>query len=248
MILKIHRAHVEIEDKTQEIITLLDNGIGSDLVANDGEYSSHVTNFRNYKELKMRKRLAVKFLVKGDAKTSYYVNKMAQIRIGDGLLPYSPECCGSDAKVLKLPEEPTGIFQRHCDAGSIWVKNPPSDDIFPPSPVRDLKVYKGERGIEATFTSPGGDFDRGIATLYRFFYSYPAKNDTNPRTFEVKNDELLDGSLKSPLPAGEKVVLVLPKDYFDQNHTEVTLYVTVTDDEGNQSNQKSNIAWFYNEY
>ena len=221
----------------------MDNGRGSDLVANDGDYSSYLTNYRNYKALENNKRIAVKFLVKGDAETSY-VAQMDRIKIGDTLYPYSPECCGSDAGVLNLPKKPTGIFERHCDAGSILVKNPPHKDIFPPSPVRDLKVYNGEGVIEVYFTSTGDDFIEGKATSYGLFYT--AENDANPRTFEVKNDDLLGGSLESPLPAGEKVVLVLPMDYFDQNNTGYTLYVTVTDDEGNQS-KKSNLAWFYNE-
>ena len=87
--------------------------------------------------------------------------------------------------------------------------------------------------------------DEGTASLYKLFYSYTAKNETEPRTFEIKNDELLKGSLVSPLPASKKVRLFLPEDYFVQEYTIYTMYVFAIDDVGNVG-EKSNIAWICN--
>ena len=119
--------------------------------------------------------------------------------------------------------------------------NAPTKDTFPPSSVRDLKVFQNETNLVVTFTSPGDDFDEGHASRYLLFYEYISLTDNITVSVEVKNSDLISGSLTKPLEAEKKVTLVLPGNYFNQSRTQYSMHVQAMDEEQNYSG-KSNIA------
>ena len=93
-------------------------------------------------------------------------------------------CCGSSVfpsiQLHNFPQKAikTGIFKRKADGPAIHVKYSREavhqEDILPPSKIGDLKIIRLPNTSDkllASWTAPGGDFDIGSVSSYRFVYS-----------------------------------------------------------------------------
>ena len=72
----------------------------------------------------------------------------------------------------------TGIFRRKVDGPVIHVdykqETIAQEDVLPPSKIGDLKIIRLPNTSDkllASWTAPGGDFDIGSVSSYRFVYS-----------------------------------------------------------------------------
>ena len=95
-------------------------------------------------------------------------------------------CCGSSVlnslQLTNFPQKAikTGIFRRTADGPAIHVKYTEEEpihreDMMPPAKIGDLKIVRLPNTSDkllASWTSPGGDFDIGSVSSYRFVYSH----------------------------------------------------------------------------
>jgi hypothetical protein len=105
---------------------LYDNGVGPDLIANDGLYSRYFTQFDG--QTRYLLRCQVEGTDETDVNGGFVVTKRDQ---DEGLAyPISgavPPCCGSNAFPDNFEAKKTGIFEREVSGGSIKVRY----SIFP---------------------------------------------------------------------------------------------------------------------
>ena len=93
-------------------------------------------------------------------------------------------CCGSSVlpslQLHNFPQKAvkTGIFRRKVDGPVIHVdykqETIAQEDVLPPSKIGDLKIIRLPNTSDkllASWTAPGGDFDIGSVSSYRFVYS-----------------------------------------------------------------------------
>ncbi|CAG0897418.1 unnamed protein product [Darwinula stevensoni] len=111
-------------------------------------------------------------------------------------------CCGSGPTEGQNMTS-VGIFKRRSFGGRFFLESPPTEDVFPPNKVIDLRVTPDpENGVFVlAWTAPGGDYNMGRAARYELKYA---------RDRESLNDEKFPSAVLLPTPtpatAGSKEV------------------------------------------
>ncbi|XP_046333944.2 calcium-activated chloride channel regulator 1-like [Haliotis rufescens] len=149
-------------------VELLDDGVGSDLIKDDGIYSSYILP----RDLKGNGRYNMKVKVFGTNVLTKVITKGHQT----GALE-----TGNSGNVMKSgPEtESVGDFQRVTTAGEFRVQGYPSvepdiRDVIPPAKIGDLTVtsFDPDVGVVALeWTAVGDDMGRGRAAGYKIHMS-----------------------------------------------------------------------------
>ena len=116
----------------------------------------------------------------------------------------------------------------------ISVKGKAGDNVYPPGPIRDLKVTDivNAETFNLTFTSPGEDLNTGTVKEYKIFFATNRTDldDLSPSSNVslVTEDMLQCNCSLAPVPALEKVNLRLNSSVFEAN-TEVSFRVLAVD-------------------
>jgi hypothetical protein len=168
--------------------------------------------------------------------------------------PQSPRCCGSTTGNANVTTLSTGKFERKSSGGSFKVVKTPNrhDDIIPPSRILDLNVDKVQDDIDnnsvilsVSFTSPGDDFDEGIATYYQLRFVDSKMLNNSKVIFDdaipIVEDDLISGSLNNPLNRSEIVVLEFNNSKMELPNTTYFLLGRAVDDSSNEGDL-SNMA------
>jgi len=266
-------AYIERENEKQPIeIQLLDNGSGADNVGNDGLYSRYFTRYDG-KKGRYTLRCKVKgtkdssyvpggdFVSRGQIRSKrdvLLVGPRAQPNGHVSAYPKSPGstpiCCGSDSGLSQLAGKSTGDFERNNNVGSFKVVNvpPAGTDTYPPNSITDLKVGTyHDNFLILNFTAPGDDYDYGKAKSYNLTYSYMIQDPENGNmsmkvTVQIKEADIISGSVDSPLEAGEKVVLVLQlEEIFNVTARNYNFRIHATDAAGNKGNPSNPATYCY---
>ncbi|XP_030834959.1 calcium-activated chloride channel regulator 4A-like [Strongylocentrotus purpuratus] len=179
-------------------ISLLDNGLGADLIAGDGIYSAYFLDFSS------NGRYGVKVDVNG-----YTANSSE-----------SALRSKRDTGTLTTPV-PSLRFQRTTTAGVFQVENYSPDlifDILAPSKITDItsreRTYDENRNVTLTWSAVGDDLDQGTAAYYELRFS---DNFTQIRTnftsaAAVNDTDLILGNLSRVASSGtlESITILLP--------------------------------------
>eukprot|EP00058_Branchiostoma_floridae_P014524 XP_002600012.1 hypothetical protein BRAFLDRAFT_74129 [Branchiostoma floridae] len=205
--------HGEVEE-----VTLMDNGAGADFLKNDGTYSRYFFN------VTADGRYGVSVRVdnsQGDAK--YVIMSIARGRgalvDSDNNTEYADESNVQRREQLEQLEQ----FQRITTGGVFEVQGVPSggvpsQDILPPSRVRDLKVVEvsyAKATVTLRWTAPGDDFDHGGPAQYvdiRYSRHFDELADDFQGSASVNSSQVLLGSLTSKPEFGsmQTVVILVP--------------------------------------
>ena len=116
----------------------------------------------------------------------------------------------------------------------ISVTGKAGDNLYPPGPIRDLKVTDiiNAETFNLTFTSPGEDLNTGTVKEYKIFFATNRTDldDLSPSSNVslVTEDMLQCNCSLSPVPALEMVNLRLNSSVFEAN-TEVSFRVLAVD-------------------
>ncbi len=116
----------------------------------------------------------------------------------------------------------------------ISVTGKAGDNLYPPGPIRDLKVTDiiNAETFNLTFTSPGEDLNTGTVKEYKIFFATNRTDldDLSPSSnvVFVTEDMLQCNCSLSPVPALEMVNLRLNSSVFEAN-TEVSFRVLAVD-------------------
>ncbi|KAJ8031459.1 Calcium-activated chloride channel regulator 2 [Holothuria leucospilota] len=154
--------NVTISHDDGEVETRLwDDGVGADVMANDGIYSRYITTFDG------PGRYGAKVVVSGTP-------RITKILVGRRLGSTAPSNIVSQSRGGNIDEE-TGAFQRVADAGSFkCLSNITCGEmliplLYGPAKVTDLRVENidlKKMSVDLVFTAPGGDLMDGQATSY----------------------------------------------------------------------------------
>ncbi|CAG0880254.1 unnamed protein product, partial [Cyprideis torosa] len=156
-------AHVHITSRDEDrvvTVDLRDTGNGApDIQSGDGIYSAHFSDFL-------------------PRKAKYSISAVAEDGGGAVYVTRRPDandiaCCGSS--IGEVDTAQTGAFYRLEAGPSFFVQTPPTDDVFPPSRVTDLRAEVQQEYnynmVSLLWTSPGGDYELGKADHYELLYS-----------------------------------------------------------------------------
>ncbi|XP_063154284.1 calcium-activated chloride channel regulator 1-like [Candoia aspera] len=224
-------------DSASEELELRDNGLGADIIKNDGIYSRYFTSFKE------NGRYSIKVHAQGRDRTSRQTHRQNQALYVPGYVENGeikmneprPEASDNDTQAN------LGKFSRIASGGSFVMSgvppNPP--DHFPPSRVTDLEVkLNGEDGFLLSWTAPGNDYDKGKAEKYEIKISgNPAElRDTFHSAISVNTSDL------KPDVAGVKQSFQYKLENFtNENGTTVYFAIRATDGSNNVG-EVSNIA------
>ena len=158
-------ATIEVENENGSLITLSrlilrDDGLGdSDLQTGDGLYSAVLVHHG------------------GPGRYSFTVHaddNKAQAFSIQPIMGRAPlDCCGSFLDVPQSRRVLMDSFSRTIQGSVVHLSSLPAQDIAPPSKIGDLiiELSSDNKTIQASWTSPGGDFASGSVVRYRFLYS-----------------------------------------------------------------------------
>ncbi|XP_077990541.1 calcium-activated chloride channel regulator 1-like [Glandiceps talaboti] len=204
-------ALIELPDYSVVEMPLLDEGVGADLTKHDGVYSAYFLDFIN---------------VHCQTVCRYEVQVVADNKDGTAeiIVMGHTGAMATDYSVIPTKGEsvPIGDFRRVTSGESFMVdknvKIPPKGlDVIRPARISDFRSpasdYDGKT-FTLRWTAMGNDLDKGTADHYdlRSSNSFNEILDKFENASNVQNDDLITGTLSSPLPAGteETVVVFLP--------------------------------------
>jgi len=160
---------------------------------------------------------------------------------------FTPYCCGTKDQKWNIPktEDVTKLLRSSLETGafldpSLFVKD---IDFGPPARIADLKaemVGKPEEGlVKLTWTATGDDWGSGTAQSYNLVYSDKRKGLMRSNGITRDSRMLMGGSME-PLPAGEKMEVIIR---LENHHVPGTFLfaLNATDDAGKVS-RPSNVA------
>ncbi|KAI8497816.1 chloride channel [Branchiostoma belcheri] len=143
------------EPTGQEVsLNMSDNGIGADMLANDGIYSTYFSGITQNGRYNVRVQVSGRVLIDGNCLAG----------VGESWDPFSGTTSSSsdDGYYVEI--------DRVVSLGSFQVTNLiPMEDYFPPSRVTDVQVDTspgGQDTVVLQWTAPGGDLDNGQASHY----------------------------------------------------------------------------------
>merc|ERR1711936_1409540 len=160
---------------------------------------------------------------------------------------FTPYCCGTKDQKWNIPktQDVTKLIRSSLESEafldpSLFVKD---SDYGPPARVADLKaemVGKPEEGlVKLTWTATGDDWGSGTAQSYNLVYSDKRKGLMRSNGITRDSRMLMGGSME-PLPAGEKMEVIIR---LENHHVPGTFLfaLNATDDAGKVS-RPSNVA------
>uniref|UniRef100_A0A8C5R7P5 VWFA domain-containing protein n=1 Tax=Leptobrachium leishanense TaxID=445787 RepID=A0A8C5R7P5_9ANUR len=223
-----------------EIIQLLDNGAGGDIIKNDGVYTSYFFGF------KVNGRHSLKVRVKSKESPATLALPKNQVQYVPGYV--------ENGEIVLNPEKPSiseddllinfGPISRTASGGSFVLSNVPiraQPDIYNPVKIIDLKAKIVEMTVVLTWTATGDDLDQRTGKVTK---RYELRMSTHPADLRdsFENCKIIDISDFSPQPAGssEKFKFV-PQDIAITNGT-VLYFSLVAIDEVSLKSDPSNIA------
>ncbi|KAG8555801.1 hypothetical protein GDO81_017820 [Engystomops pustulosus] len=219
----------------EEILELLDNGAGADIVRNDGVYSRYFTAF------KTNGRYNLKVRVEG-------VKGKSRLAVRRSRAFYTPGYVDNGKVTLNSPRSEhgdenlnLGEFSRIASGGAFDVSNIPPNipqDIYKPDKITDLygDIKNGE--ITLSWTATGDDLDQGNAT------SYDLRMSTSPKELRDNfyGSVFINVSTLTPLPAGSTETFTFtPENVVIKNGT-ILYFALVASDKMSQKSDISNIA------
>ncbi|XP_066264270.1 calcium-activated chloride channel regulator 1-like [Branchiostoma lanceolatum] len=147
------------EPTGQEVqLTMSDNGVGADMLANDGIYSTY------FPGIDKNGRYNVRVQVSGRV----YIDNNCLAGVGENWDPFSGTTSSSSSDDGYHVE-----IDRMVSLGSFQVTNfIPGQDYFPPSRVIDVQIQTStDDEVVLQWTAPGGDLDNGQASQYEVVVS-----------------------------------------------------------------------------
>ena len=149
------------------LLTLRDDGAGSDLTADDGIYSSFLLDYPRPGRYEFSVTLTDnnREAVTVEAAPSHHQGE----RRGE-------MCCGSRLSLFDKKLTKTGEIRVVSPGAALHLVQVPElsdQDKLPPGRIRDLHVRTSSesREVLAVFTAPGDDFDQGRPSLYKILAS-----------------------------------------------------------------------------
>ncbi|XP_013401735.1 calcium-activated chloride channel regulator 1-like [Lingula anatina] len=234
-------AYIDASGQTNTL-QLLDNGAGADNTKNDGIYTAYFLNFGE------NGAYSIRVVVIGEDGTSLksVIGGQKAIRL------VTNNTSGYTAKpeITYTPIEP---FMRSDSGGLFTVINLPTStpgseppDLYPPGSIYDLvlgAVNTENKTVTLSWTATGDDLDQGNASSYDIRYSTSISDIRNNfmESNKFLDDDLLQGKLDSPLPAGGAETFIVQ---FNQtvDHNVTYFIALVATDDRNQSGQVSNVV------
>ena len=153
-------------------LSILSSFPDPDIVSGDGVYSRHLIRRQHQPSSSGGGRYSFR-ITADDNEGRAFVATNAENNSGGN----SRQCCGSAVSLNPEQTEKTGTFRRSVKGPTVNLAAASEDDQgkdrIPPSRIGDLKVtvLPGSNNLLATWTAPGGDFDRGQVAAYRFVFS-----------------------------------------------------------------------------
>ncbi|XP_067845973.1 calcium-activated chloride channel regulator 1-like isoform X1 [Heptranchias perlo] len=217
------------------VLKLSDDGLGADIVRNDGIYSKYFLDFKDYGRYNFKLRVQGK-----DGATRMAIRK-------GGRAMYIPGYTENGNIQTNPPRPPVneedlqpqfGSFSRVKSGGSISL--PPGTPIvdFPPSKITDLQATIVKDKFELEWTAPGEDYDQGTASRYdmRMSDNLLQLRDNFTKAAMVNLTSL------NPRPYGSReTVTIVPENTELQNGTTV-YFALLAYDKSNASSEMSNVA------
>ncbi|XP_059839805.1 calcium-activated chloride channel regulator 1-like isoform X1 [Hypanus sabinus] len=212
---------------------LSDDGLGADIVRNDGIYSKYFFSFNG------TGRYSVKVRVQGTAGTT-------RITIKKGLLMPIPGYT-ENGNIEVIPQQSqankthlnttSGDFNRVQAGGTISLPSDPPPVDFPPCKITDLRATIVKNEIKLEWTAPGGDYDQGSASRYelRMSDNLLLLRDNFPKALLINLTDM------HPQPYGSKETVFFPEKPSLQNGATVYFAVRAYD-KSNHASEMSNIA------
>ncbi|KAK7003556.1 calcium-activated chloride channel regulator 2 [Biomphalaria glabrata] len=193
-------------------IELFDNGIGADIVKNDGIYSRYFTSF------------TISGRYSAVVEMSDQRGDMIMTGSLDGHYQVAKAYAGSvHIEHVKLPS---------LDTSSILV------DDFPPMRITDLRVLQtsqAEGMIVLAWTAPGDDADHDRASYYNILMSHTADTLIDAMDLPIIDSKLvIQGKLDSPQPFGMREKIVLKMETYKNKNESFVFAVFAVDDSGNK--------------
>ncbi|XP_078075069.1 calcium-activated chloride channel regulator 1-like [Mustelus asterias] len=208
---------------------LSDDGLGADVVKNDGIYTKYFYNFSGAGRYSLKVRVQGKdAIVKMTGRPSLYIPGFVE---NDGIHPNQPRPPINTDNPDKLN------FSRVQPGGTSGSQGKPLVD-FPPCKIKDLQATLVQDEVDLEWTAPGEDYDQGAASRYEMrrsgsrlqlrdsFSSAALVNLTNLRP--------------QPFGSRETVSIVLQKARL-QNGSNIYFAIRAYD-KINQASEISNIA------
>ena len=210
------------------LLTLRDDGAGSDLTADDGVYSSFLLDYPQPGRYEFTVSLA-------DNNQEAVVVEAAPSQQGEG----REECCGSKVSLFDKKLTKTGKFRVRSPGTALHLIQVPElsdQDKLPPARIRDLQVRTSSdsREVLAVFTAPGDDYDQGKVSLYKILLS---TNRSELQSGLALFAEALT-EFRADSEAGEEVNFMFDLHLYNED---VYLGVVAMDEAGNLG-QMSNIV------
>uniref|UniRef100_A0A8C5R717 VWFA domain-containing protein n=1 Tax=Leptobrachium leishanense TaxID=445787 RepID=A0A8C5R717_9ANUR len=229
-------AIIEPQTGSPEIIQLLDNGAGSDVIKNDGVYSRYFFGFK----ANGGHSLKVRVQSKGTARLTLPRNRALYVPgyVENGevvMYPPRPSITEGDLRIN------VGPISRTASGSSFVLSNVPDEvqpDLYKPEKITDLKAKIEEMAIVLTWTATGDDLDHGIAA------EYDLRMSTNPAELRDYFEECksIDISHSPPQPAGSSETFAfVPEDTTLANGT-IIYFSLVAIDKVSHKSDVSNIA------
>ncbi|XP_072918715.1 calcium-activated chloride channel regulator 1-like isoform X2 [Hemitrygon akajei] len=218
-----------------EELELLDNGVGADIVSNDGVYSKcflHTTVHGRY-NFKVR--------VEGKEGSTTKTNRT------DGSAMYIPGYTENGVIHINTPKPQVskensaaqiGSFSRVKSGGALSIPQGTPTVNFPPCKVTDLQATIEKDKIELQWTAPGADLDQGTASYYEMRMS--------EKLLQLRDSfsgaEQVNLTSLKPQPFGSKETFIIAAKNTGLKSTTKLYFALCAYDEKDQSSEMSNIA------
>ncbi|XP_067892452.1 calcium-activated chloride channel regulator 1-like [Heterodontus francisci] len=214
---------------------LSDDGLGADIVRNDGIYTKYFHNFTGHGRYSLKVRAQGK---KGTTKMT--------IRIAGNTL-YLPGYTENGKIHTNLPRVPVNVddleaklddFSRVQAGGTISVPSGTPIFDFPPCRITDLLATIVQNKVELEWTAPGEDYDHGAASHYEMRMSGSLLQLRD----HFSQAALVNLASMNPQPYGSReTVTIIPQNTDMQNGATVYFALRAYD-KINQSSEMSNVA------
>ncbi|XP_013396071.1 calcium-activated chloride channel regulator 4A-like [Lingula anatina] len=221
---------------------LLDNGAGADNTKNDGIYTAYFLKFE------ANVTHSVRVVVRGEDGVS-----VKSVTGGQKALPMVTNTAVANAHNFEITYKPIDPFMRSDSGGLFTVKNLPiftpgsePPDLYPPGRIYDLTmeaVNTDNKTVTLSWTATGDDLDQGNASSYDIRYSTSVSDIRYNfmKSNKFLDDDLLQGKLGSPLPAGGVETFIVQFNLTVDHNITYFIALVATDDR-NQSGHVSNIV------
>ncbi|XP_055497298.1 calcium-activated chloride channel regulator 1-like isoform X1 [Leucoraja erinacea] len=216
-------------------LKLSDDGLGADIVKNDGVYSKYFIDFRG------KGRYSVKVRVLGiEGTTSVTFRRGGQALclpgyVENGNIEVNP--LKSDISEEDLHNE-LGDFTRVQAGGSISLPSATPLINFPPSTITDLLATIVKNKIKLEWTAPGGNYDKGSASRYEMRMS--------DKLLQLRDHFfralLINTTTIYPQPYGSKETVMIYSEHPNMQNGAAIYFAVRAYDKSNLTSKLSNIA------